>query len=631
MTIEMTTPSSYTSLDVYELLTKAYTAAYPVDIEAFLTQLTAFIAPTYVNGFYPDNVTGYVARDFSADTSEIFNQAIISAIALNVPLIVPPGNYRLDKSIFVRSNLRMICSPLARFEARFTTTGTNGMVTLENRDNAANSVLRERDIYIEGGSWGKAAGFTGNVFSIWADKLVFNRTMVDGFGNGRAYYLLGDDIRMFFPSFWNPFSGGGAGGIRFAGGNRFVCIGAVGTSGDDALQAVPGGSFGSTWANQTINDFSYVSCRVTSTSSRVLVCGLGSETGVPGWMTCSIIQGLFLDCIGVGAGLSVAMDNEDSSGNIDAITMKSCRISDAGNDTRPTAISVTAKGAGTGAVKNILLDDVSVDGNWKGCFRAIGTVSDVTIRNPKFSKARSTGVASIRFLGTTGFRVEGGWAYANGDNVIEVGVADGGITGTRPGTSYHGFIGGGFEARDIPNAKYGVQGAYASDLRIDTIRCLAESGSTTAKGVHFDTNCTLGWVDWADCSTLPSATPIQNDGTSNWVGPHNRYPADYLTQNMGASNAVAGAGVITVADGCEVIRLTGSSVTGNVTQVVFASVPNYPRRVTVFVTGASLNITFKARVGGSDNLYMPADITCVQNEGITLTWDTTTLGMRHTK
>lgn len=629
----MTTPSSYTSLDVYELLTKAYTAAYPVDIEAFLTQLTAFIAPTYVNGFYPDNVTGYVARDFSADTSEIFNQAIISAIALNVPLIVPPGNYRLDKSIFVRSNLRMICSPLARFEARFTTTGTNGMVTLENRDNAANSVLRERDIYIEGGSWGKAAGFTGNVFSIWADKLVFNRTMVDGFGNGRAYYLLGDDIRMFFPTFWNPFSGGGAGGIRFAGGNRFVCIGAVGTSGDDALQAVPGGSFGSTWANQTINDFSYVSCRVTSTSSRVLVCGLGSESGAPGWMTCSIIQGLFLDCIGVGAGLSVAMDNEDSSGNIDTITMKSCRISDAGNDTRPTAISVTAKGAGTGAVKNILLDDVSVDDNWKGCFRAIGTVSDVTIRNPKFSKARSTGVASIRFLGTTGFRVEGGYAFANGDHVVEVGIVDGsGILNGRPGTAYRGFIGSGFEARDIPDGKYGVQAAYANTLTVDQSRYLPASGSTTARAVHFDVNCTLAFCDSTDSSLLPHATPLFDEGTANWIGPKNivSAAAKYIEVNVGASTVVA-SNTITPASGCEVVRITGNSVTGNCHTIAIPVSTNYPRRIWLMVVGTACSITFKARSGSTGNIYMVSDIVCATNEGIQLVWDITTQGWRYCK
>ena len=256
--------------------------------------------------------------------------AIQTAIDAGVPLYFPAGTYRCTALLNVDSNTDIYLAPGAILSKDFANNGGTSGGFIRNR----NMGTKVNDVKIHGPGTIRAATNlqTGNMFSLYGDRIMLRDFTVNQWAGGRCMVLAGDYVRVVNVKLYGSASAVNNGGIRFVGGRQFVAYGCHVESGDDSLQFVPipvagGDPFG----GFSIHDSKYVACTGRSTDAKFMVCGL-QETGIPdgtqstGW-TAGIYNSGFIGCHGFGGATAAQFQNVSSAGPI-----RDCYITDCGVD-----------------------------------------------------------------------------------------------------------------------------------------------------------------------------------------------------------------------------------------------------------------------------------------------------------
>lgn len=307
----------------------------------------------------------------ATDPALSINAAI--ANALGRPAILKPGTYYCQSQIFfTASSQRLHLMEGATLVKDSTAAGTGWGTAFITHGTAVRTV-KLNDLQISGpGRITTATGDSGTMVSLYGDRQHHTDYTIDGYENGLAWLLAGDQIRcsnltlLGARTAFNPNTGLvdylSSGGMRYVGGADFVASDCHIVSGDDALQAVPlQATFNHPFVNQSIDGVRYVNCTGRSLEARFMVVAISDKT-VGGGMTCSVKDVKFIGCRGYGGGRGLAVRNEaPSTGVIDGVTFLDCLL----DQTNAVLGGVpqdmwVQREANTGAVRNITFDGLTV-------------------------------------------------------------------------------------------------------------------------------------------------------------------------------------------------------------------------------------------------------------------------------
>jgi hypothetical protein len=420
------------------------------------------------------------------DNEAAFDAAVAFCIANNVVLIGPPGSFKTTR-LRLAAGLKMELHPNCRI-LRFSS-GSNALVTQTAFGTKANGMC------IAGGTFGTDDAYTGRIFELYGDDMVLDSITVDGMRGGTgggAFVIGGDRMRAYGLKSINATSGTGGAGIRYFGGDDFICSDSYIQSGDDCFQLVPIAPTG-TNGNQSISNAHYKNCRGVSLNARLMVAGLEDPNGT-GTMTASITRCGWTGIKGKGGNRVVVISNDDSVGNISHIKMTDIDIDMAGTATSP-AQEVHFNNETFGGLSDITLTNFTIVNPTKSALSMNGDVRRVKVIGGFFDRPSTSGrptidlaqgtvnATSIEFIGAT---VRGGTAAP----AITVGSASNTPKNFK-------FLGG--RIYDIVNGYSGINLARSSNAIIgDGVTFVEESGATTARAITVGTNAdgtTIGDID----------------------------------------------------------------------------------------------------------------------------------------
>lgn len=160
-----------------------------------------------------------------------------------------------------------------------------------------------------------SGGYAGNVFNFWANNSVFRDMQVTNWGDGRLMGIAGSSLIVsgVRARYNESATMKGTGGIRYSGGDLFLCYGCDVVSGDDTYQLVPTAA-GTARGNLDITRATYVNCIGGSDSARLCIAALPDEGGEP--MTCSILNSSFSNIRGHAGGIGLVVGHKGISTGI---------------------------------------------------------------------------------------------------------------------------------------------------------------------------------------------------------------------------------------------------------------------------------------------------------------------------
>lgn len=506
--------------------------------------LTTVDRSTFLSTFYINTGWLYapeygVKGDNSTNDTAAINSLFALAAADERTVFFPDGNYVCGAAagstnngqLNLVDNLRVVCSPRAKFIKNFRSTGNQGFIS---QGSMASAPTKLTNVRWDGGMFTvpdtSVITYSGNIFALYGDDIVIDSIVIDGFGGtggGRAFSLAGDRITLVNPVARNPNTGTGNGGVRFLAGDNFRCFGGYIESGDDALQFVPGirKNYHATtnpFQDQDITNSFYIGTVGRSYSARLLVAAVGnqtSEVGALGFPTCqaSIKDSGWVACSGRAGARAALVQNTDSSGVIRGLIIDDCLLGGAIDSSLTGAIYVNAEQEG-GGIENLKIDgpvitdssrvSLYVDGrNLRGGLPAINAqnVRNVTVQGGRLEAPNDASANAVTLIGVDGFDFDGTEIIANGNEGIKVGAA--GVTDAQ----CYNVGGRSVTVRNVADGQYGwsFQNSYRG--RVHGGRVISASGATTAGGVlNHATGGNTTLVDGLDLTRCAGSTLISN-------------------------------------------------------------------------------------------------------------------------
>lgn len=163
--------------------------------------------------------------------------------------------------------------------------------------------------------------YTGNLFAIYGDDVRLSGFTVSCWAGGRCIILDGDyGVAENLTLYGSPHATGN-GGVRVVGGNYFTGRNLKVFSGDDALQFVTVGSPVDPLFDHSIHGGRYERCVGGSWAARWLAVVLSHDNDATLSMRGSITDVGFTDCDGFGGVCAMVVENVNSTGPIDGVTI----------------------------------------------------------------------------------------------------------------------------------------------------------------------------------------------------------------------------------------------------------------------------------------------------------------------
>lgn len=423
-----------------------------------------------------------------------------------VSVLIGDGNYKIDAEIYALSGATIELHPRATLLRAFSQVGASGL--LQNDDMAtpvshfhwSGGRIRNPD----------PANLTGNSVCLNADDTLIAGLVLDEWSDqGRAMLLVGDRMRL---ANIRGVSLNDGGGIRYAGGTDFTCIGSYMYCGDDAFQMVPGGSSTSAIANRDILRAQYIGCNGGSWNGRLCVAGLKSDGELS--MTASIMDSSFLGISGRAKRL-LTVDNEDSTGKIANITVANvscdCTMHPSATDNGNAAITINC--GSSGSVDGINLDRLHPKNQKYAALEILGTgpVRNVRVRGGEYLRPTQDGYHTVYVRNAKRLDLNGA--------KIQCGTLDG-IRLGQSGDTVDDVVISDVEVTDIRNGQHGLDIAYASNVRVKKNTWAELSGQTLARAINCGAgsrNVTIEPQDAAGISSLAGISFPKNANSGHRV------------------------------------------------------------------------------------------------------------------
>lgn len=426
--------------------------------------------------------------------------AAIDAAASNASgsrtVLVPAGSYRITAPLNMKAAVRVHLVAGAKVIKDW----ASASVALFRNDPAVKSA---DDVWIYGeGGMGAAGANTGRMISMTGNRMTFAGFTIDGY-NETGLAVIGDQIRCHDLCLLNPSVGTGVGGIRFAGGDRFLATACHVDSGDDALQFVPTGD--STGID--ITNSSYVGCTGSSNSGKFMAVGLNSQaaSGVLD-MTASVTGCSFVDCHGSANAAATRIQNINSSGVIRDLTYTDCMVDLAGMTLANVGININNV-AGTGGVNGITFRNVQIDNPLGRAAQFSGEqlTANVLFDGCHMERGRVNTTESVMDLAGSNTQIVDGVYDGAG------GLADVISIGTKEPLD-HVTI----SAARIIGITDGFYGINSSAVRLVGLRisgCTFEqnTGATTAQAIRVSPAVSQATIERNDLSMLTSDTKLTDE------------------------------------------------------------------------------------------------------------------------
>lgn len=435
----------------------------------------------------------------TADTAKI-NAGISETAAANGVLVIPPKLYLAEGSSTPSKHVLITdyCKVFA-YGARFKRSGTTGGV--QGLIQQATLTTPIESPYWRGGrvdgNW--SAGVNqGGLLSFNANDGDFADLIGHNWGVGRFVSFCGKNNRIirlfcFDPRSVDPLDTAGVGGIReFKGENNIVAF-CGGKAADDFFQSVPSldGDFGG--GDCFGGGFYYC----TGESTRLIAAI--ANTNDPGGMSGSVVNKTWRGIRGKSSYESIAVQNENSTGIVDAILLDDVVI-DATNDTLDQSVLIEGKNGnrvGTVTARSVHIINPKNTG-----LRVRGTVASWKQYDCDWGKPQTSGKSAVDIACQSGASINCKW------------TANGGHGGDFNGAN--NFHAGGNRVYDVPNAKaaflLGTTAATDRFMADEDNQAFRATGATTSVGVTVGSLTTNALIENNDLDQVD--TPISQHTSS---------------------------------------------------------------------------------------------------------------------
>ncbi len=505
--------------------------------------------PNSINALLYDTGGGtYIKGDGVTNDAPAINALLSVAAAAGKSVRFPAGTYRLNSQINMVSNLRVICDPNAVFVRYFTTTGSFAMLTQSSFS------TKIANVYWYSGTLKSAdtsnTGWGGNAVGFYGDDITLDTLRIDGYGTknggGRAVACNGNNIRIFNPYFFNVAPYTGCGGIRVTGGSGFLCVGGYVESGDDVFQFVPAIPGALPTADTSIDNGMYIGCVGYSYGARLIAVVLGNQTqevGVSGFPACtaSIRDCSFIGIKGKGVARPAIIQNSDSSGKIQRITIHDCTLGGQSDDAVSSsggAVYLTGWQC-SGGIEEIEIVNCSVttpdrtaiyvDGFRTNANAALtnGTnkfnVRNVRVNGGRFDAPTSGAYFVVQMNGANGFSMRDATLYCANNEAFQIG------TGSNTDAYCYNVLLDNLVIANVGTNQYGVKLQLANNAIIKHIRLYPGATETNACGIYVGPSTNRVLIKDNDLSYLNGSLTINNLIGSNCIISDNR---GYTSQDV---------------------------------------------------------------------------------------------------
>lgn len=437
---------------------------------------------------------GTVDRTGSQDVSTIINAAIAATAAEGVPLIVGPGTYRCEDRLIFRDGLHLQASSRATFERRYSAS-TLPFVFQPDR-------FTPIKIRVVGGRWWNPdpglidfTGINGNMFDLHLEDSEMSDMFIDEWGYyARALFLAGKRIRI---NRVRAVSLGEGGGFRLNGVEDTIVSNCYCACGDDLFMFATTGNPDGVYAGWHNRNSHYINCAGISYDARLCIAGAFLSGGT---MT---LTSETTDCSWTGirgkGRLAVFIGNNLSSGEVARITVRDVKV-DCTEYALAGAPAVDIRcDAGTGGVRDVLLDDVCVIGSHQETLHVQGPCERVVVRGGYYGPP--TAASNWPVL------VDNGAEVTMRDTHIKARSDRDGIKvgGTGDGPR---FAAQNVTISGIADGWDGIVLTDAAAARVENCRFQIASGATTARAMIVSSGCENVFVGPNDYDQIPIAVKV---------------------------------------------------------------------------------------------------------------------------
>lgn len=296
---------------------------------------------------------------------------IQAALDSHADVYFDAGTFNCNSALFLNSGNRLWLDQGANIVKNFSDSG-NG-ATSSSFIRQRNMKVPINDVKIIGlgngnGNITAASGMTGNMMAVNCNNLVCKNWRTTNWIGGRHSCIVGDNV-YYSKINWQAAAGAssGSGGLRFMGGDNFLCEDSQIVSGDDVFQFVPAGAVNDPFFNvQDITNGTYRNCTGRSYDARLCVAGLqdSADDGTTNLgMKIGIHNCRWENVSGFSGRSAFVHQNKSSTGTITGTTTLNVVI-DRTDATLGQAGEIFMNGvAATGGVDNIDLSGVTIIGH----------------------------------------------------------------------------------------------------------------------------------------------------------------------------------------------------------------------------------------------------------------------------
>lgn len=371
----------------------------------------------------PANSCG-APTDGVTDASTQINTCIGLAIAGGWPLYIDQP-YAAASSIILQTGIALECAPNGDGRIVQITNAHTGLTALVGQSSYTSKITGWSIQDCE--FWGDQT-FTlgGNIVSLYYDDAYMRNVTVRYFGGGsggRGFLLNGNRGHFFNLNCRSPSGGGGAGGVRFTGGDDWSVFGGHCDAGDDSWQMVPGAT--GVRANDSIHRGSIIGVTGTSQTARLFLAGLVDPTQPNGTLSLTaVIDDVSFSSVKGGStgARGVVVSNQNSSGGIHRLSAGDFEVDATGDHRNPQTIFVSNFGEST-PIEDISFHDFSVLNPYAQSFSTAGRPKNVTVQNGFFGRPQQPLLTTLNATvnaGDTTFTVPSAAvaaAISNGDAI----------------------------------------------------------------------------------------------------------------------------------------------------------------------------------------------------------------------
>lgn len=281
-------------------------------------------------------------------SAQVIQDAIDNAGPADGRVYVPPGIYLATQPMYLASNIELVLDPGAILRREFASQHAEGLLT------QADMSTRLINVSIAGGRIDNPGQHPGSQIALFGDNIRISGVQIlDFYDPGLGIMIVGNDNRLSDLRVVTSCRHVGAGGIRMAGGNNFLCSNCTVSSGDDALQFVPiAPADNPAMQDVSITNAQYVNCVGISACARSCVAALVDQNADGLTMTAEITDCAFIGIRGQGGSIGAYCFNKSSSGSIARIQFIGASISQAETASDPN-FSMQAGNDGASPVQQI--------------------------------------------------------------------------------------------------------------------------------------------------------------------------------------------------------------------------------------------------------------------------------------